>query len=64
MGQPDRRLVDAALAGLASTFGREVNVTYVGPARWRSTDDPFVRTVRSRPLVTLEMSDSPKRLDS
>lgn len=64
VGQPDRRAVDAALTGFETELGREINVTYVNPERWRSTDDPFVRTVRSRPLVPVEMSDRPERLTS
>lgn len=63
VGQPDRRAVDTALAGLETELGREVNVTYVTEERWRSTDDAFISTVRSRPLVPLEMSDVPERLD-
>lgn len=64
VGQPDRRAVDDALAGLETELGREVNVTYVSAERWRSSDDPFVGTVRSRPLVPLETSDHPERLTS
>ncbi|MCL3861732.1 helix-turn-helix domain-containing protein [Actinotalea sp. K2] len=64
VGAPDRRTVDAALEGLEPELGREVNVTYVSPERWRSTDDPFVTTVRARPLVPLELSDHPDRLTS
>jgi hypothetical protein len=56
VGQPDRRAVDAALAGLETELGREVNVTYVSEERWRSADDAFISTVRSRPLVPLDMS--------
>ncbi len=62
VGQPDRRAVDAALSGLETELGREVNVTYVTQERWRDTDDPFIGTVRSRPLVRLEMSDGPAML--
>jgi predicted nucleotidyltransferase len=62
VGQPDRRAVDAALAGLETELGREVNVTYVSEERWRNTDDPFIGTVRSHPLVSLEMSDHPESL--
>lgn len=62
VGQPDRRAVDAALAGVETELGREVNVTYVNQERWRNTDDPFIGTVRSRPLVRLEMSDGPATL--
>lgn len=63
VGQPDRRAVDAALAGLETELGREVNVTYVSEERWTSADDAFIGTVRSRPLVPLEMSDGPERLN-
>jgi len=55
VGQPDRGAVDAALDGLEAQLGREVNVTYVSPQRWAGADDPFVTTVRSRPLVELNL---------
>jgi predicted nucleotidyltransferase len=65
VGHPDRRAVDTALGGLESALGREVNVTYLTPQRWRSPDDPFVATVRSRPVVALDVSDhSPGPRDS
>jgi DNA-binding transcriptional ArsR family regulator len=55
VGRPDRGAVDAALDGLEARLGREVNVTYVSPQRWAGTDDPFVTTVRARPLVELDV---------
>jgi hypothetical protein len=64
VGQPDRPAVDEALAGLETELGREVNVTYVTHKRWLNTDDPFIGTVRSRPLVSLEMSAPPVKLTS
>jgi predicted nucleotidyltransferase len=64
VGQPDRRAVDAALAGLETGLSREVNVTYITRERWRNTDDPFIGTIRSRPLVSLETSDASERLMS
>lgn len=36
-----------------SQLRREVNVETMTPTRWRDEDDPFVGTVRSRPLVRL-----------
>ena len=54
-GQPDRGAVDAALDGMGGQLGREVNVTYVSPQLWADTDDSFVTTVRSRPLVELDV---------
>jgi len=62
VGQPGRRAVDDALTGIETELGREINVTYVTQERWRNTDDPFIGTVRSRPLVALEMSDGPATL--
>jgi DNA-binding transcriptional ArsR family regulator len=56
IGQPDRGAVDAALEGLEGQLGREVNATYVSPQLWAGTDDPFVTTVRSRPLVELNVA--------
>lgn len=64
VGQPARRTVDAALADLESELGREVNVTYVSPERWNSPDDPFVTTVRARPLVPLNVSGHAATLTS
>jgi len=64
VGETDRRAVDDALNGIETTVGREVNVTYVTQERWRNTDDPFIGAVRSRPLVSLEMSERPQRLTS
>lgn len=52
VGRPSRGQVDAALAGLDERLGREVNVTFLTPERWRG-DDPFVDAVRARPLVEL-----------
>lgn len=56
VGRPSRREVDKELQGLEEELGREVNVTYVSPERWQDVDDPFIGTVRSRPLVELQPS--------
>lgn len=53
VGTPLRSLVDEALEGVESELKREINVTYVSTERWRSADDPFIATVRQRPLVAL-----------
>ena len=55
IGEPPRGAVDAAMGGLESQLGREVNVNYLTPQRWADTSDPFVATVRSRPLVALHL---------
>jgi DNA-binding Lrp family transcriptional regulator len=56
IGRPSRRVVDTALQDLEEELGREVNATYVSPERWQDDDDPFIRTVRSRPLVALRLT--------
>jgi DNA-binding transcriptional ArsR family regulator/DNA-binding XRE family transcriptional regulator len=46
-----------------STLGREVNVRRVTSRQWEDTgaDDPFLSTVRSRPLIRLNLSGVPKQ---
>lgn len=55
VGHPSRRAVDVALDGLDAELGREVNVTHVSPERWADDADPFIATVRARPLVELDV---------
>ncbi len=56
VGHPDRGAVDTSLEGLETQLGREVNVTYLSPDRWRAGDDPFVTTIRARRLVELRVA--------
>lgn len=53
IGTPSRAVVDDALDALENQLGREINVTYLSADRWRRADDPFIATVRHRPLVEL-----------
>lgn len=53
VGDPVRGQVDDAVDAVEQALGREVNVTYVRPERWDDDTDPFIATVRSRPLVHL-----------
>ena len=46
------------MGGLESQLGREVNVTYLTSQRWADTSDLFVATVRSRPLVALNLGQA------
>lgn len=41
---------------------REVNITRIAPAVWDAGEDPFVRTLTSRPLVRLDLE--PARTDA
>jgi DNA-binding transcriptional ArsR family regulator len=62
VGSADQgELYDAARRASA-LVGREVNVNQVSPDRWKESDDGFIRTVKSRPLVPIRMeppSDPP-----
>lgn len=53
IGSPDRARVDQAIDAAEVQLTREINVSYVTPTRWNDTTDPFVATIRSRPLVSL-----------
>jgi predicted nucleotidyltransferase len=48
-------LNDVAI-GLFSRLGREVNLHVVEPAAWDAAESGFLREVRSRPLVPIELS--------
>lgn len=55
VGRPDPDdLYDAAELA-ERVLRREVNVTSLTPAQWAHVDDPFVATVRGRPLVDLQV---------
>lgn len=45
-----------------TTLGREVNVRRMTSRQWEGErdDDPFLTTVRSRPLIRLDLSGAPK----
>jgi len=53
VGEEDRDAVYDAADHAAERLQREVNPTVVSPARWTTGDEPFLRQVRARPLVTL-----------
>jgi DNA-binding transcriptional ArsR family regulator len=37
---------------------REVNVTRISPKVWDAGDDPFVRTLKSRPLIPISLEEA------
>jgi predicted nucleotidyltransferase len=51
VGEVDRDAIYDAAERAARRLRREVNPTTVSPARWASNEDPFLRNVRSRPLL-------------
>ena len=53
IGQPDRDEVYDAADRAQRRLHREVNATVVSTERWVSDQEPFLREVRSRPLVPL-----------
>lgn len=56
VGTPDRDAVYDALDGIDSALGREVNVTFVSPERWASSEETFLAGLRDRPLVPLALA--------
>jgi predicted nucleotidyltransferase len=55
VGDPDRVALDEAAERAEAALGREVNVRLVSPQAWREADSLFIRTVRDRPLVQLDL---------
>jgi len=55
VGRPDRADVYDVAAAAQAELGREVNIRSVTRDRWEAADDPFLQTVKSRPLVRLEL---------
>ena len=55
VGTPDREAVCDALDGVDSALGREVNITFVSPERWASSEESFLAALRERPLVRLTL---------
>ncbi len=54
VGEPDRLVVYSALTTVEQRVHREIDVTFRSVAEWETADDPFVTTIRSRPLIELE----------
>ena len=48
------RLLEAGEVA-ARRLHREVNITRIAPAVWDASEDPFVRTLKSRPLVRIAL---------
>lgn len=55
VGKPDRAEVYDIAAAARSRLGRDVNMRAVSAERWQESDEPFLRTVKSRPLVKLNL---------
>lgn len=55
VGRPDRADLYDAAAAAQSELGREVNIRSVSRDRWEVAGEPFLQTVKSRPLVRLDL---------
>jgi len=64
VGRPDRDDLDARVQGVARRLGRDVAAVVRTPEAWQAADTGFLRTVRSRPLVRLELTADADLLQS
>jgi DNA-binding transcriptional ArsR family regulator len=53
IGVPDRDEVLDAVMLAERRLGRAIDVTFRTPTEWAATNDPFINTVRDRPLVQI-----------
>lgn len=59
VGDPDRGQVYDAAERAERRLHRPVQITFRTRDEWANEDDPFISTVRSRPLVRLDVGDRP-----
>ncbi len=55
IGTPDRSAVYSALRSVEDRIGREIDVIFRSGAQWRTADEPFIQTIKSRSLIRLEL---------
>lgn len=56
VGNPARAQIHEAASKAGAALSREVNTRIVSSAAWEASDtDPFLRTLRERPLVSLDL---------
>lgn len=55
VGRPDRDDLDSRVQTVALQLAREVSAVVRTPEAWQAGDSGFLQTVRSRPLVRLEL---------
>lgn len=54
VGTVNHRELAAAAQRATEQLGTEVNARRISPKAWAAGDDPFIKTIRSRPMVRLE----------
>lgn len=57
VGNPSRSAIYAASEEAEKTLGREVNTRIVSPTAWAAATDPFIRTIKNRPLTALTIEE-------
>jgi DNA-binding MarR family transcriptional regulator len=57
VGTPDVDAVHESLRDAEAELGREIQATIVMPAEWRAGRSGFLRTIRTRRLVELDLGD-------
>lgn len=50
----DRRALNTVADQAESALGIEVNITRVSARAWEAQEEPFIRTIRSQPLVSID----------
>ncbi|MBN9376102.1 MAG: ArsR family transcriptional regulator [Cellulomonas sp.] len=58
VGNPPRSEIHDAAAHAEQVLGREVNIRLVSPQAWREGTDLFVKTVRDRPRIRLDLQEN------
>lgn len=57
VGDPPRSEIYDAAQQAEQRLGREVNIRVTSTAAWHEATDPFLRTLRERPLTALELEE-------
>lgn len=60
VGNPDRDDLHDATQAAAQRLNRPVNPVVISPKRWNTSDDGFIRELRSRPRVRVLPTDEPE----
>jgi DNA-binding transcriptional ArsR family regulator len=59
IGDADEDELDEAARAAEARLGREVNIRRISARRWRTGNDPFLESVRSRPLIAIDIDEEP-----
>jgi predicted nucleotidyltransferase len=57
VGNPKRTEIYEAAEKAERVLGREVNIRAVSSTVWKEASDPFIATVKERPLIELRLAD-------